>query len=1211
MNWFPQLGQDMSDVSRVEEIFLNAVSRKDPAERVHFLDVQCGPDAELRRRVEVLLAAQPNVGGFLESPADLTGAYQPKPTKPEATAAVGDRIGPYKLLEKIGEGGMGEVWVADQLEPIKRRVAVKLIKPGMDSRSVLGRFEAERQALAVMDHPNIAKVLDAGTSADGRPYFVMELVKGTPITEFADARKLTPKQRLELFIPVCQAIQHAHMKGIIHRDIKPSNVLVALHDETPVPKVIDFGVAKAVGQQLTENTIYTGFGALVGTPTYMAPEQATFNQLDVDTRADVYALGVLLYELLAGSPPIEKERLKKAALDEVLRIVREEEPPRPSARLSTSQAKASIAATRGSEPAKLSALMKGELDWIVMKALEKDRTRRYETANGFAADVQRYLSGEQVQAVPPSFGYRLRKVYRRYRAEFVTSGAFLAVLIMATIVSLIHATRASLAERDAILSGLKAEQARDAAREAQIQADLARQEAVRNAQKIAIDLDLKYWDVEQARGLLRLAQRLKSLPPAATDLREFVTLNLFVLGQRLGRLVPYQQPLTGISPDGRIGFRLISNGVADLCHPLTGQRLALLADNALSGTDFRFSTDGRLGVLVLAEEVKVYDLRTFERRAVLRPNVGAGWQVVLNSSCERAVVWREQLTGTDKSTVRVEFKLWDVGANKQLANLNHAEWPVNGPCRSVRDLIVFNPDGRELLTVAGDRIACVWSSMDGRLLHSLKGHTMDVRFAAISSDGQFAATGSQHEVLWWSTGTWRQDGPPTRQIIESKWNIDGRPDPNLWPRARFLYEGVLAVAVRNSDDNRDGSTDYIYVRGEPTAHLGRGMASDGRVSIDSDSVFSLRPFGEWQPTNGRSYPSDFKSSGADRCFMLLHSDLIPFSASDRLIDIACDRPVGGYYVGLVPCAIPGCRFMAINEWARGWGTSQSTVVLPADLTHFNPDTLELWAKVLTCGELNPVSGFFVPHDEATWERNRQELLRTAKPVGEFPFPGAFTRDRMHWLRKQNDLSDRKWLDRLVAEEPTAENLRSRANFLSTYQRRYDLALQDELAAEEMDRMSGVKMPYDNTLNQADKLVYVPNGSRESYELALRWLDTRSNRNQFRSLRGLALYRLGRHQEALDLLLIDEREQANLHAAVGGGMVVLQANDQRTLTIGLCLRALGKSKEALSRLSQARNEHRLRASAGAWPHSVSDTDRAFFIEAEGEIMKDYVFPEPKK
>ena len=421
-----------------ELIFAAALAIGGPAERAAYLDRACAGNPALRREVEGLLAAHAASNPLDRPPADLgrTGAYIPESAAGDLLA-IGDRVGPYKLLERIGEGGMGEVWVADQQEPIKRRVALKLIKPGMDSRGVLARFEAERQALAVMDHPNIAKVLDAGTTpaepggvSPGRPYFVMELVKGTPITEFCDRRKLTPNQRLNLFIPVCQAIQHAHMKGIIHRDIKPSNVLVALHDETPVPKVIDFGVAKAIGQQLTEKTIYTGFGALVGTPAYMAPEQATFNQLDVDTRADVYALGVLLYELLAGSPPVEPERLRKAALDEVLRMVREEEPPRPSQRLSTSQAKATIAATRQSDPLKLSQLMKGELDWIVMKALEKDRTRRYDTATGLAKDVQRYLSGDAVEACPPTLGYRLRKFVRRYKGQVIAAGVVLFALLV-------------------------------------------------------------------------------------------------------------------------------------------------------------------------------------------------------------------------------------------------------------------------------------------------------------------------------------------------------------------------------------------------------------------------------------------------------------------------------------------------------------------------------------------------------------------------------------------------------------------------------------------------------------------------------------------------------------------------------------------------------------------------------------------------------------
>ena len=584
----------MSDISRIERIFLHAVNLPDLTERGAYLASQCGSDADIRRRVEALLAAKPHAEGFLEPVASnltRTGSFISGEPEPEPTANVGDRVGPYKLLEKIGEGGMGEVWVADQLEPIKRRVAIKLIKPGMDSRSVLGRFEAERQALAVMDHPNIAKVLDAGTTADGRPYFVMELVKGVPITEFADARKLTPKQRLELFVPVCQAIQHAHMKGIIHRDIKPSNVLVALHDETPVPKVIDFGVAKAVGQQLSEKTIYTGFGSLVGTPAYMAPEQATFNQLDVDTRADVYALGVLLYELLAGSPPIEKDRLKKAALEEVLRIVRDEEPPRPSQRLSTSQTKASIAAVRGSEPTKLSALMKGEIDWIVMKALEKDRTRRYESANSFAADVRRYLNGDAVEACPPTVGYRLRKTYRRNQTVVLVSVAFSLMLLTGAAISSWLAIQARRAETLAEAKRIEAEEqtaiaklyADDYAKLSDVHFDAAVEAEIRT-EGARIDSDLLEYKADPRVGLLRLARPLKdfigplkiefpsgtethlrSFPnhPELVKLREFQTAAVISAGQEFVPLLPpfvleynsdsYMVDLR-VSPDGRLCF---------------------------------------------------------------------------------------------------------------------------------------------------------------------------------------------------------------------------------------------------------------------------------------------------------------------------------------------------------------------------------------------------------------------------------------------------------------------------------------------------------------------------------------------------------------------------------------------------------------------------------------------------------------------------------
>ena len=326
---------------------------------------------------------------------------------------VGTVIGPYKLMEQIGEGGFGLVFVAEQLAPVRRKVAVKVIKPGMDTRDVIARFEAERQALAMMDHPNIARVLDVGATDSGRPYFVMELVRGVPITEYCDRNRLTPRERLELFVVVCQAVQHAHQKGIIHRDIKPSNVLVTLYDRGPLVKVIDFGVAKALHQQLTEKTIYTRFAQMVGTPLYMSPEQAEMSSLDIDTRTDIYSLGVMMYELLTGTTPFDKKRVAKAAYDELIRMIREEEPPKPSTRLSQSTASLpAIAEHRRTEPTRLSKMFRGDLDWITMKALEKDRTRRYESASGLAADVQRYLDDEPVEASPPSAVYRLRKLAR-------------------------------------------------------------------------------------------------------------------------------------------------------------------------------------------------------------------------------------------------------------------------------------------------------------------------------------------------------------------------------------------------------------------------------------------------------------------------------------------------------------------------------------------------------------------------------------------------------------------------------------------------------------------------------------------------------------------------------------------------------------------------------------------------------------------------------
>jgi eukaryotic-like serine/threonine-protein kinase len=431
------------------DLFIAALNLDSLAERQAYLRDAIGDDSAALQRVEALFKVYENAGSFLESPPASPTSSMVSSSPSELSGTI---IGRYKLIQPIGEGGMGTVYMAEQTEPVRRTVALKLIKSGMDSRKVLARFSAERQALALMDHPNIAKVLDAGTTADGRPFFVMELVKGVPITRFCDERRLTTRERLELAIPVCEAVQHAHHKGVIHRDLKPSNILIALYDGKPIPKVIDFGVAKAAWPRLTDQTLYTEFGAVVGTLEYMSPEQSELNQLDIDTRSDIYSLGVLLYELLTGTTPLDRKRLKTAAILELLRVIREEESPRPSLRLSTTEELPSIAACRSIEPRKLSGLVRGELDWIVMKALEKDRNRRYETASGLAADLRRYLDDEPVQACPPTAAYRLSKFAKKYRTAMAMACAFVAVLMAASVISIWQAVRANRARADVVLA---------------------------------------------------------------------------------------------------------------------------------------------------------------------------------------------------------------------------------------------------------------------------------------------------------------------------------------------------------------------------------------------------------------------------------------------------------------------------------------------------------------------------------------------------------------------------------------------------------------------------------------------------------------------------------------------------------------------------------------------------------------------------------------
>jgi non-specific serine/threonine protein kinase/serine/threonine-protein kinase len=475
----------MNSTQSEEEIFLAALEIDAPAGRESYIRDSCGQDADLRHRVEALLARHQESQGMLDAPPPGVNATAYWDVIDENPGSV---IGPYKLLQQIGEGGFGVVFEAEQERPVKRRVALKVIKPGMDTREVIARFEAERQALAMMNHPNIAKVFDAGTTGaqaregegekgrggerelqvpfqvspsprlpfspstcTGRPFFVMELVQGVPITEYCDQCKLTTRERLELFVTVCQAVQHAHQKGIIHRDIKPTNVLVTIQDGRPAPKIIDFGVAKAINQQLTEHTHMTAFAQLVGTPLYMSPEQAELSPLGVDTRSDIYSLGVLLYELLTGTTPFDKDRLHSASYDELRRIIREEEPPRPSTRLSTLAADlaTTVAERRRTDARRLSQQVRGELDWIVMKCLEKDRNRRYETPSSLARDVERYLRDEPVQACPPSAIYRLRKYVRRNKVAL----AFV-ILILGGLAYLAYSNFAIKRERDAKATAL-------------------------------------------------------------------------------------------------------------------------------------------------------------------------------------------------------------------------------------------------------------------------------------------------------------------------------------------------------------------------------------------------------------------------------------------------------------------------------------------------------------------------------------------------------------------------------------------------------------------------------------------------------------------------------------------------------------------------------------------------------------------------------------
>ena len=801
----------MNDASNADnrsekEIFFAALEQPNAEARAGFLDGACGKNPVVRQRIEKLLADHFEDDSFLQSAAvdSPPAARQGAPVQ----EGPGVKIGRYKLLEKVGEGGFGEVWMAEQREPVKRRVALKIIKLGMDSRQVVARFEAERQALAMMDHPNIAKVFDAGATDTGRPYFVMELVRGVKITEYCDNNALPTHERLKLFIFVCQAIQHAHQKGIIHRDIKPSNILVTLHDGVPVPKVIDFGIAKATQGELTDKTVFTQFQQFIGTPAYISPEQAEMSGLDIDTRADIYSLGVLLYELLVGQTPFDAKEMMKGGIDALRQIIREKQPIKPSTRLKTFPAAqmSTTAQRRRTDAVRLRHQLRGDLDWIVMKCLEKDRTRRYETANELAMDIQRHLANEPILARPPSQLYYLQKLIWRHKPAFAVAVIIVAALISVLVMSLAYALR-------------------ERAHTFQLQRDLAHQHLIRG-QSLCRQGDV-------TRGLHWMTRALEEVPAASHELISTIRQNL---GSWSGRA---EAPLAALPHDGTArvvayssdGASLLTgseDGTARLWRADTGEPMGQPMRHEGSVLVAVFSPDSQ-SVLTASRDktVRLWSAqdgtaKSFVVRHAAEPTVALfspdGTQVLTASQDGAARLWAPQsgeplspwlrhegsvrvaafeprgslvvmagadgtvrfwsgdrgeprgealrlsrgvaalafspdgqqlLTGSDDHTAR----LWSVATRQAIGPpLQH-----RGPVSTVQ----FSPDGSRLLTGSSDGVARLWSAATGQPIGFEMQHGAPVLVVRFTPNGKRILTGSENNsLMFWSAETGKPLGAP-------------------------------------------------------------------------------------------------------------------------------------------------------------------------------------------------------------------------------------------------------------------------------------------------------------------------------------------------------------------------------------------------------------------------------------------------------------------
>ena len=979
----------MDDLATVVEKALQLGSR----EREAYLDEVCRGNAAMRRELDerISLAAKANAF-FGENATELADTRTADPA--EAAEGIGAIIGRYKLLQVIGEGGFGIVYLAEQMEPVKRRVAFKVIKLGMDTREVIARFEAERQALALMDHPGIAKVLDAGATDKGRPYFVMELVKGVPITKYCDDHQLKTQERLELFITLCQAIQHAHQKGIIHRDLKPSNILVAVQDGVPVPKVIDFGIAKATQQPLTEKTLLTQFGQFIGTPVYMSPEQAEVSGLDIDTRSDIYSLGIVLYELLVGKTPLDARELMAGGFEEIRRRIREEEPVKPSTRAGTlaGAEQTTVTRHRRTNSVQLSSELRGDLDWIVLKALEKDRNRRYETATSFGNDLKRYLAHEPVTAAAPSRSYLIRKYVRRHRAALTIAAAFAVILITATLVSTsqaLRATRASEAEKVQRLAAQterdQAKQAQEAERQAHLRADSEKATAQYLLYVANMGLAQRAWEQSNLGRLRQMLEETQSSPERGFEWyywQRMAHLESRTLGGHTELI-----STVGFSPDSR---RLVTGSwdrTARVWEVGTGRELFALEGHTDLVNSATFSPDGLwMATSSNDQSVRIWNAANGQEVSRIEGHAAPINQAAFSPDAKRII------TGGEDWKARI----WDVSSHRELLALDGHSTGVLA--------VAFSPDGRRVITGGRDGKVTVNDSVDGRPLFSLAGHSDLVNSVGFSQDGARIVTASADELVKvWSA----EDG---RELLSF------RADPLEVHSAAFFPNGERIVTV--------GEDQLVKVwdakLGKELFSLKGHLAAINTVAISPDGLWIATGAGDW---TGVALQTKLWASDGERDILRASHDLLCAAFApdgERLLTSAGDGSthiwdarsgkevltLKGHdgYILSAAYSPDGKRIVtgSSDRTAKIWDTASGKEVLTLNAHHdtvsavaFSPDG----QRVLTAS---------FDYSAKVWDISNGKELLVLKGHSKTLWTGVFSPDGQHVATAGNDNVVKVW-----------------------------------------------------------------------------------------------------------------------------------------------------------------------------------------------------------